>query len=82
MTFLINKSDIALEYLAPLVNVNNFIPLFKGPSYFKNEKEYTQNVLKKLNIAEFKEIEYERRNNSCTRNKEQFHRSGGKDLTI
>ncbi|PNR97943.1 MULTISPECIES: 16S rRNA (guanine(527)-N(7))-methyltransferase RsmG [Petrotoga] len=53
------RSDIALEYLAPLVKVNSFISLFKGPSYFKNEMEYTRNVLKKLNIAEFKEIEYE-----------------------
>ncbi|POZ89645.1 hypothetical protein AA81_12975 [Petrotoga halophila DSM 16923] len=53
------RSDIALEYLTPLVKVNGFISLFKGPSYFKNEKKYTQNVLKKLNIAEFKEIEYE-----------------------
>lgn len=53
------RSDIALEYLTPLVKVNSFISLFKGPSYFKNEIEYTRNVLKKLNIDEFKEIEYE-----------------------
>lgn len=53
------RSDIALEYLTPLVKVNSFISLFKGPSYFKNEMEYTRNVLKKLNIDEFKEIEYE-----------------------
>jgi len=53
------RSDIALEYLTPLVKVNSYISLFKGPSYFKNEKKYTQNVLNKLNISEFKEIEYE-----------------------
>jgi len=53
------RSDIALEYLTPLVKVNGFISLFKGPSYFKDELEYTQNVLKRLNIDEFKEIEYE-----------------------
>ncbi|MDY6894997.1 MAG: 16S rRNA (guanine(527)-N(7))-methyltransferase RsmG [Thermotogota bacterium] len=53
------RSDIALEYLAPLVKVNSYISLFKGPSYFKNEKEYAKKVLKKLNIAEFKEFEYE-----------------------
>ncbi|KUK81009.1 16S rRNA (guanine(527)-N(7))-methyltransferase RsmG [Petrotoga sp. SL27] len=53
------RSDIALEYLAPLVKVNSYISLFKGPSYFKNEMEYAKNVLKKLNISEFKEIEYE-----------------------
>jgi len=53
------RSDIALEYLAPLVKVNSYISLFKGPSYYTNEMKYTQNVLKKLNIAEFKEIEYE-----------------------
>ncbi len=53
------RSDITLEYLSPLVKVNSYISLFKGPSYLKNEKKYTQNVLKKLNIVEFKEIEYE-----------------------
>ncbi|MBL5981044.1 hypothetical protein NAAC61_02520 [Petrotoga sp. 8T1HF07.NaAc.6.1] len=53
------RSDIALEYLAPLVKVNSYISLFKGPSYYTNEMKYTQNVLNKLNIAEFKEIEYE-----------------------
>lgn len=53
------RSDIALEYLAPLVKVGGYISLFKGPSYFKDELLYTKNVLNKLKIIEYKNIEYE-----------------------
>ncbi|PNR96785.1 16S rRNA (guanine(527)-N(7))-methyltransferase RsmG [Petrotoga sp. 9PWA.NaAc.5.4] len=55
----LSRSDIALEYLSPLVKIGGTIALFKGPSYFSEEIIYVERVEKILKVKKEYEIEYE-----------------------
>lgn len=44
----VSRSDILLEYAAPLLKINGILFLYKGPTYISEEKHYLKEAMKKI----------------------------------
>ncbi|WP_165974054.1 16S rRNA (guanine(527)-N(7))-methyltransferase RsmG [Marinitoga lauensis] len=55
----VSRSDILLEYAAPLLKINGLLFLYKGPTYRSEEREYLKKAMKKIYFEIIEEHYYE-----------------------
>ncbi|GAB6188805.1 16S rRNA (guanine(527)-N(7))-methyltransferase RsmG [Marinitoga arctica] len=46
----VSRSDVLLEYAAPLLKINGILFLYKGPTYKSEERDYLFNAVEKINF--------------------------------
>ncbi|SHE62969.1 16S rRNA m(7)G-527 methyltransferase [Marinitoga hydrogenitolerans DSM 16785] len=54
----VSRSDILLEYAAPLLKIGGFLFLYKGPTYISDEKKYLEKAIKKIYFEIIEEFHY------------------------
>ncbi|APT75704.1 hypothetical protein XO10_03935 [Marinitoga sp. 1135] len=55
----VSRSDILLEYAAPLLKIGGMLFLYKGPTYITEEKKYLEIAAEKIGFKIEKEINYQ-----------------------